>query len=82
MLDNPEPIYISVESACRIFGCGRAHLYELLGDGQIVAIKNGRRTLIQLATARRYFESLPPARIKPSTRSRKRAAAGSGPEAA
>jgi hypothetical protein len=57
-------LYAPVSVICAVFGCGRTHVYSLLGAGKIHAVKSGKKTLVEMASARAHFESLPSARIK------------------
>ncbi len=50
---------ISINDAVRTFGIGRTKLYELIRNGDIEAVKLGRRTLIRTASAREFIDSLP-----------------------
>lgn len=50
---------ISVGEAVRLFGIGRTKLYELIQNGDIEAVKLGRRTLIRAFSARSFIDSLP-----------------------
>jgi hypothetical protein len=61
-----EPYAVPVPEARRLLG-DKSHsaLYELLGRGELAAIKDGAKTLIVLASIRRYQASLPPAKIRP-----------------
>ena len=59
------PIHASIKDTCARHSCHRTHLYELIGEGKILAKKNGRRILVVVASADAHFESLPTARIKP-----------------
>jgi hypothetical protein len=58
------PLYVSVPAACARYSCSRSHLYTLLGDGKIIARKNGPRLLVDVASADAHFASLPLAEIK------------------
>ena len=44
--------------AARVIGVGRTTLYALMRDGQVRAVKIGRRTLISIAELERYVASL------------------------
>ena len=55
---------IAVKDALRRYGVGRTKLYELLGAGVIKASKLGTKTLIDVAAADTFFESLPAFREK------------------
>jgi excisionase family DNA binding protein len=59
-----EPIHLSVKDACSRHNLSRSALYILIGQGKITAIKNGRRTLINVPSLDSHFASLPPAVIK------------------
>ena len=63
-----EPYAVPVPEAQRLLG-DKSHsaLYELLGRGELAAIKDGAKTLIVLASIWRYQASLPPAKIGPRT---------------
>jgi excisionase family DNA binding protein len=41
-------------------GCGRSHVYDLLGEGKIRAVKSGKATIIVTPPAE-YLASLPAA---------------------
>jgi excisionase family DNA binding protein len=66
MQQMPEitPVHISVNDACARHDCSRPHLYILIGQGKVKAVKNGRRTLIVTRTLDDHFAALPPAKIK------------------
>jgi excisionase family DNA binding protein len=57
---------------CRAFGVGRSKFYELVARRQLRPRKSGRQTLISVAEAERWFNSLPI--IEPETSYRRRAA--------
>lgn len=44
------PICVTVASAMFMLGLGKTKLYELLGDGELEAIRVGRRTLVLRAS--------------------------------
>lgn len=54
----------SIPGAIKASGFSRTRLYNLLGDGEIVAIKVGRRTLIKADSLRDYINKMPPAIIR------------------
>ena len=56
---SEQPFTLSVERVCERYDIGRTQLYRLLNDGAITAVKFGRRTLINVASADAYFASLP-----------------------
>ena len=54
-----ELITVDVKEAARITGLSRSKIYELIQDQDIVAIKLGRRTLIEVSAIREYISKLP-----------------------
>jgi excisionase family DNA binding protein len=50
---------LTIERACKRYDIGRTQLYRLLNTGAIAAVKFGRRTLINVASADGYFAALP-----------------------
>jgi excisionase family DNA binding protein len=53
----------TVNDTCRLLGVGRTLIYELIGNGELVAIKIGNRTIITYASikamvARRASEAI------------------------
>lgn len=59
-----QPISVSVAQASTLTGLSRSRIYELLGSGQLRAVKDGARTVILFDGLRRFITTLPPARIK------------------
>lgn len=57
------PRYMAINPFCAFSGLTRYKLYELLGAGDIRAIKVGKRTLIDVEHALAWLGSLPPARF-------------------
>lgn len=51
--------YVSVKEACARWSVGSTYMYGLLKAGLIVAVKLGRRTLVDVESGDRYFASLP-----------------------
>jgi hypothetical protein len=63
MVDNADstmPLYASVERACEILGVTRTWMFDTIKAGQIVTHKAGRRTLIDMASAKACIDALPP----------------------
>lgn len=50
---------VTIGEAVRLFGIGRTKLYELIQNGDIEAVKLGRRTLVRASSARAFIDSLP-----------------------
>jgi excisionase family DNA binding protein len=67
--------HCSIPVAAQKLNCARSHVYNLLGDNKIQAVKAGRRTLVLTASIDNYLAALPPAQIKPSVEAKRRATA-------
>ena len=54
------PVAVCIEDARPLLG-GKAvsGIYRLIGRGQLQAVKDGKRTLVTLASIERYMSSLP-----------------------
>jgi excisionase family DNA binding protein len=50
---------VTVAEAIQRFGIARTKLYELIREGDIEAVKLGRRTLIRAESARSFIDRLP-----------------------
>jgi hypothetical protein len=48
--------YIPIQQAVLAGPFGRSVLYELIRDGEVIAVKNGKRTLVQVASLQRAIE--------------------------
>lgn len=59
------PAFATIETWCTISGLSRRVTYELLGIGDLRAVKRGKSILIDVAHGLAYLRSLPPARIRP-----------------
>jgi hypothetical protein len=61
-----EPIAVPIRVAQELLG-GKSHsgVYVALGRGELVAVKDGVKTLVTLESIRRYMSKLPRAVIKP-----------------
>lgn len=53
MSNYHQPLAYSVNDACRISSIGRTRIYELIKNGQLKAVKIGRRTLIDAESLKR-----------------------------
>ena len=56
----------SVDELAVLAGCGRDKLYQAIRDGQLVARKLGRRTLITSDAAQSFLKGLPTLRLPPA----------------
>ncbi|MFA7440366.1 MAG: helix-turn-helix domain-containing protein [Sphingomonadaceae bacterium] len=52
MTERAQPVLVNVNDACRMIGCGRVKLYQLLAQEHIRAVKLGSRTLIRVDSIR------------------------------
>ena len=55
-----EPLAHSIQEAMKIANAGRTTIYRAISNGELVARKRGRRTIILADDLRRWLESLPP----------------------
>jgi excisionase family DNA binding protein len=53
-----EPLTVTVASARSALGIGTTKIYELINDGQLKAVKLGRRTLIRTDSMHALIEKL------------------------
>jgi excisionase family DNA binding protein len=53
------PLAYSIAEVCEIAGIGRTSIYEAINSGELIARKNGRRTVILSDDLRRWLQSLP-----------------------
>jgi hypothetical protein len=59
MPTETQAIALSIPRFCRTYGIGRSKTYELIGAGTLEAKKFGAKTLIDRASAERWYGSLP-----------------------
>ena len=52
-------IAFSIKDFCQTYGVGRSVAYQLIGAGTLQAKKVGAKTLIDRASAERWYRSLP-----------------------
>lgn len=64
------PKYGSIDRWVEESGVGRRKTYDMLASGELRAIKNGKRTLVDFDHGFGYLASLPPAVIKRQDRSK------------
>mgnify|MGYP006277678001 CR=1 FL=1 len=48
-----------ITTVCRVAGLGRTKLYELLAEGEITAVKVGRRTIVKLSSLQEFLARQP-----------------------
>jgi hypothetical protein len=65
---KPEPEWESVADVAVATGQCRAWIYEKIARGDFEAVKDGKRLLINVASRRKHYASLPRAVIAPRTR--------------
>jgi hypothetical protein len=53
------PVALSIKDFCQTYGVGRSVTYQLIGAGTLKAKKQGAKTLIDCASAERWYRSLP-----------------------
>jgi hypothetical protein len=58
-----EPILCSIPQGCQMIACGTQSMYDLIGAGQVQAVKRGTRTLLVVESLRAYAASLPLAQV-------------------
>ena len=54
-----EPIAVTILEACKASRSSRTTLYAAIGNGDLRAIKRGRKTLILMSDLRAWIEGLP-----------------------
>jgi hypothetical protein len=60
------PVAVPVGDAQKILGNkSRSQVYESIGRGELVALKDNSKTLITIASIKAYIARLQPAQIKP-----------------
>ena len=53
------PIAMTIRSFCVAYSVGRTLAYQLIAEGSLVARKAGAKTLIDRASAERWYSTLP-----------------------
>ena len=61
MSDPVEPTHVETHEAKRLLGCKHSKFYEIAAEGGIDLVKDGAKTLVVLASIRRYQARLPKA---------------------
>ncbi len=54
-----QPLAMPPGAAARYIGISKRHLYRLLAVGTVTARKDGRRTLVDVASLKAYYANLP-----------------------
>jgi excisionase family DNA binding protein len=54
-----EPLALAPEAAARYLGISKRSLSRLIADGTIAARKSGPRTLVDVASLKAHYDSLP-----------------------
>jgi excisionase family DNA binding protein len=54
-----EPLTVTIPDACRMLGIGRTKIYELIGAGDVRAIRVAGRTLVDVASLRALIAAAP-----------------------
>lgn len=60
------PIALSIAEACQASNIGRTTLYQAISNGELRAVKRGRRTLILSGDLHGWIHNLPAIRAKSS----------------
>jgi hypothetical protein len=60
-----EPLLLSIPQTAQSIGRCNATVYDLIGSGQLEAVKSDSRTLVTSESIRRYVANLPKAEIAP-----------------
>jgi len=58
-IQEPTPLFVTIQGAVRYSGIGRTALYAALKQGMIEARKAGRHTVVSVASLANYVQSLP-----------------------
>jgi hypothetical protein len=67
-----EPFALTIKQVQLVEDCTRTAVYERLGRGEYVAVKDGKRIRVLMSSIRRRRESLPLAKIKAPAPRRKK----------
>ena len=61
--DTLQPVALPLAKAVQVTGLSRSAIYRAAGEGAIVLLKNGRSTLVDMASAHAFLAGLPRAEI-------------------
>jgi hypothetical protein len=71
MHPGPEPpLYQNLTKAARYFGVSKPSMYDAIKAGHILCVRWGCRSLVNMPSAKRHFDSLPSVTEAPSSRTR------------
>jgi hypothetical protein len=65
-----EPEFLNITDCARCFGVSRMTMYGLIKAGEVRAVRYGCRSLVNMASARRFFNSLPSVTTAQSSRTK------------
>jgi excisionase family DNA binding protein len=65
-MDDRAKMAFSVDEAAVRAGLGRDRIYDAIRNGDLVARKFGRRTLITAEALQRFLNGLPPLQLPPA----------------
>jgi excisionase family DNA binding protein len=54
-----EPYVLSVADAAKFSGCGVMYIWKLIREGKLDVRKDGRRTLVMVASLKKRLDALP-----------------------
>jgi excisionase family DNA binding protein len=54
-----EPLYVSIPNTARLTGLSTATIYRLIANGELVCVKAGAKSLVEVASVKSYLASLP-----------------------
>jgi hypothetical protein len=69
-----EPALVTIKAGCDFLAVSAGEMYRLLGLKKVEGVKAGKRTLLKVSSLKARAASLPPAKIKPPTRRKRRGA--------
>lgn len=61
---QPDPLTVRIAEAARISGFSRSEIYRRAGRGEIILLKCGKSTLVDMASLRAAVVALPHASIR------------------
>jgi hypothetical protein len=64
-MSGTQAIALSIPTFCKLYGIGRSRTYTLIAAGILEAKKFGAKTLIDGASAERWYASLPGFSVAP-----------------